>query len=132
MTGLDTNVLARYFVKDDAQQGERASALLLNECTPESPGFVNYIVLCELVWVLGQCYDIPKERIVGVLAEILQAPQIRVQSPRTVWLALEDYSQGAADFADCLVARVNLDYHCEATLTFDRDAADSPGFRLLR
>ena len=36
MTGLDTNVLVRYIVRDDAAQTERADTLL-QEFSPEAP-----------------------------------------------------------------------------------------------
>ena len=40
--------------------------------------------------------------------------------------ALYLYQQGAADFADCLIAAKNLAAGCEATVTFDETAP--PGF----
>src|ERR1035438_4711381 len=52
MTGLDTNILVRYFTNDDLEQGRRAADLLRN-LTLESMGYVSLVTLIELVWVPG-------------------------------------------------------------------------------
>ena len=48
MKGLDTNVLARYLTQDDAKQSKVATSLI-EGLSPEQPGFVSKVVLCELV-----------------------------------------------------------------------------------
>ena len=131
MTGLDTNVLVRYLVQDDPVQSQKATAFIETTCTAESPGYINHIVLCELVWVLQRCYQVERAGIVRLLQQILQTRQLRVQSPRTVWFATEDYENGSADFADYLVARSNVQQDCRETVTFDVQAAKALGMRLL-
>lgn len=56
MIGLDTNVLVRYIVQDDPEQSAPATNLIEGQCMDQVPGFVNSIVLCELVWVLSGRY----------------------------------------------------------------------------
>ena len=63
---LDTNVLVRYLVDDDAKQAEAARALL-DALTPARPGFVCREVMVELVWVLRRTYGHTPERIAAVL-----------------------------------------------------------------
>jgi len=58
MTGLDTNILVRFFVKDDLEQSRRAKELL-RTLTPESPGFVSLVALAEMIWVLRSQYRMP-------------------------------------------------------------------------
>lgn len=130
MTGLDTNVLIRYLVQDDARQAERATAIIEN-CSAEAPGYISHIVLCEMVWVLEGCYDQKKSKIVAVVEGILGVTQLEVECPAVVWQALEDYKLGRADLSDHLLARANLAAGCTETVTFDKKAADSPGFRAL-
>ncbi|WP_289501011.1 PIN domain-containing protein [Gloeocapsopsis sp. IPPAS B-1203] len=48
MIGIDTNILIRYFTKDDLEQWELAVQIIQNN----QPCFVSNIVLCEIVWVL--------------------------------------------------------------------------------
>jgi len=45
--------------------------------------------------------------------------------------AREDLRRGAAEFADCLLARGNPSSGCSRTRTFDRAAARPPGFEPL-
>ena len=55
MIGLDTNVLVRYLVRDDAEQAEAARSLL-ESLTVDSPGYVCREVTVEVVWVLERRY----------------------------------------------------------------------------
>ena len=48
MIALDTNVLVRFLVGDDAEQAEAARALL-EGMTPERPGFISREVAIEVV-----------------------------------------------------------------------------------
>jgi predicted nucleic-acid-binding protein len=50
MTGLDTNVLVRYIMQDDAKQSPLANRLL-ESFSPESPGFVP----SSLLWNSPAC-----------------------------------------------------------------------------
>ena len=55
MIALDTNVLVRYLVDDDAEQAQ-AARTLLEGLTAERSGFVCREVIVELVWVLQRTY----------------------------------------------------------------------------
>ena len=57
MTGIDTNVLVRYITRDHPEQHAAAKRHLESNCTQETPGYVNVIILCELAWVLTTAYD---------------------------------------------------------------------------
>ena len=50
MIGLDTNVQVRYLVQDDPGQSRKATQVIAKRCTRDDSGFINRIVLCELVW----------------------------------------------------------------------------------
>jgi predicted nucleic-acid-binding protein len=52
VTGLDTNVLARYLMQDDPRQSPRATRLI-ESLSAEAPGFVPVVTIVELVWVLS-------------------------------------------------------------------------------
>jgi len=49
VTGIDTNILVRYVTHDDPEQYRAARTFLESNCTREEPGYVNVIVLCELI-----------------------------------------------------------------------------------
>ena len=46
MRGIDTNVLVRYLVQDDAQQAAK-SARFIEACTDDAPGLIGHIVHAE-------------------------------------------------------------------------------------
>lgn len=132
MTGLDTNVLIRYLVQDDPTQSKAATQLIEKQCSHDNPGFLNHLVLCETLWVLEGCYRQSREILVKTVEQMLRVAQLRVEDPQVVWQALDDYRNSRADFADHLLSRINGDHDCTTTVTFDREAAKSPGFTLLQ
>ena len=131
MLGIDTNVLVRHLVQDDPRQSHAATQVITKQCTRDNPGFINRIVLCELVWVLESAYGYSKDTIVNVLDRLLRTSQLRVEDAQTAWTAYRLYQKGKADFADCLLGSTNRLGGCESTVTLDRAAGRLEGFQLL-
>ena len=131
MNGLDTNVLVRYLIKDDPAQARKAAAFIRTHCTQASPCMINRIVLCELVWVLDVSYGYDRETIAGVLEKILRTHQFIVEDIDTAWAAWRDFRRSKADFADCLIGRINRAHGCEDTASFDRQAGGLDTFTRL-
>ncbi len=131
MTGLDTNVLVRYLVKDDAMQAKMAADSIMNIIRSGGRCFINHIVLSELVWLLESAYGYAKKEITGTLEKILMTRQFEIESKDILHQAINDYSSGKGDLADYLIGRINQAEKCAATLTFDRDLKDSSIFRVL-
>jgi len=129
--GLDTNVLVRYLVKDDPVQAGIAERFLSVRCTVDNPAFISQIVLCELVWVLMRSYKVPRKDLVHTIKRLLQTKQVRLQSPKTAWLALEDFDAGLGDFTDRLLSYSNREQGCSVTVTFDVAASRAEGMELL-
>lgn len=132
MIGLDTNILIRHLTQDDPAQARKASYFIKHSCTQELPGYINRIVLCELVWVLESAYKYPRESLVAVLDQLFRTSQFVIEDLPEAWIALRLYGKGAADFADCLLGVINRRLGCERTVTFDRDAGRIEGFDLLK
>ncbi len=131
MIALDTNVLARYVVADDPRQAAAARRLIESSCTTESPGVVSLVVLCELVWVLGQGYRYRRSQVALVLRRLLAAQDLAVERRELAWQALNLYEEGTADFSDYVIGLCGRQEKATVTCTFDRRAATSPLFRLL-
>jgi predicted nucleic-acid-binding protein len=128
--GLDTNVLVRYLMQDDARQAAQATRLL-ESLTPEAPGFVPLDTDVELVWVLSSCFDLGRSDLVQALDSLLRTKELVVERVEVVWKALRHFRVGSADFADCLIERSAAAAGCERTVTFDRAAAKHVGMALL-
>jgi predicted nucleic-acid-binding protein len=131
LIGIDTNVLVRYILDDDPVWSASAQRFIDDACTMERPGFVNLIVLVELVWVLKQTPGWKKEEICTVISEILLADNLIVESPALIASALEAYKKGRADFSDFVIAAVNQTAGTSTTVTIDKDAAKESGFAKL-
>jgi predicted nucleic-acid-binding protein len=130
MTGIDTNVLVRYLVRDDAEQARKASQFIKNQCSTEEPGLINRVVLCELVWVLETAYQYPRQSVALVVENILRTAEFITEDHREAWLAFQEYQNGA-DFADAFISAVNQRLGCGVTVTFDKKAGRRPGFSVL-
>ena len=131
MRGIDTNVLIRYLVQDDATQAKSATTFIEQHCTADDPGFVGHIVFCELAWVLENNYAQSRMQIATIIEELLQVVQMQAQDPEIIWRALNDYKKSNVDFPDHLLARINESNGCDTTFTFDKKAAKQTGFELL-
>jgi len=131
MVGIDTNVLVRHIVQDDEEQGALARELIEDTLDSINQGHLPLIVLCELVWLLGTGYGYSRKQIALALRQVLVTDCFAVERHALAWAALYDYDAGGADYADCIIARINREYGADPTFTFDRKAAKSDGFRLL-
>jgi predicted nucleic-acid-binding protein len=74
---LDTNVLVRYIMQDDAKQSAKATKLV-ESLTGDEPGFVTLVSVVELVWVLSSSYALTREQVIQALKALLRAKQLVV------------------------------------------------------
>ena len=132
MIGLDTNVVIRYLVQDDPQQSALATQFIETVLSPVDPGFVTLVTLCEIGWVLSECYETDKRTLRAVIEGLLTSKQIVIQEAELVWKALRALDAMAADFSDALIGQVALAAGCRTVVTFDKGAAKLAGFELLR
>ncbi|MES2561808.1 MAG: type II toxin-antitoxin system VapC family toxin [Pseudomonadota bacterium] len=112
MISLDTNVLARYLLNDDAEQGKIAVALLSGADAVTAP----VSVLLELVWVL-EANDCTRDEILKGFRHVFGLPNFSVREVRVIEYALRWY-EGGMDFADAL--HLALSEKDEKFATFDR------------
>ena len=130
MIGLDTNVLVRFFLKDDPVQSVKAGKLM-NALTAEAPGWVGVPTLLELVWVLASKNRFDRKTIAQTLDRLLSLKEIVVEREEVVLEAVIAFKRGRADFADCLIASAARAAGCNRTVTFDATAARDAGMELI-
>lgn len=131
MIGLDTNVLVRMLVMDDAAETAKVQALM-QTLSMESPGFVSQVVMTELFWVLSSRYKYSRAQLGDTLELLLRAVGLSIEHRDAVWNALYTFRTTKADFADCLIAHYGIAAGCDYTLTFDADASELTGMRSLQ
>lgn len=131
MKGLDTNVLVRYLVQDDLEQWKSSAEYIKKVKANGETCFINNIVLCELVWVLGNSYKLSRGEIIEVLEKILRTSIFDFEDKGTAWWAVQQVKQGKADFSDYLIGRLNQVAGCTETASFDAKLKGAEGFRSL-
>ncbi|TPK77147.1 type II toxin-antitoxin system VapC family toxin [Mesorhizobium sp. B2-4-15] len=122
--GVDTNVLLRMVLNDDAEQ--RAKALVFgNGLSEDNPGFVSLIVLVEFNWSLISRYKLPKEQVLTAIQRLLKIRTLVFEDFDAIVVALERSNMPQVDFADALIAEHNRNLGCSHTVTFGQRAAGS-------
>jgi predicted nucleic-acid-binding protein len=102
MIGLDTNVLARYYVEDKTDgeaQRQRLAARRLIESG--QPLMVCKTVILEFEWVMRGYYNFTQEEVTAVLRHLLALPHVTIEDRDTVDKALSHCDAGI-DLADAL------------------------------
>ena len=128
MLGLDTNVLVRLLVADDAAQTRRARALVARAVEREEPVLVSLPVIIETEWVLRSRYTFDKAAILASLSGLMAAREFTFEDEPAIEEALYRWKDSAAGFVDCLIAAHNRRLGCTATATFNVAAARIQGF----
>jgi predicted nucleic-acid-binding protein len=127
MPALDTNVLVRFLVRDDAAQAAAAADLIRRWLSQGRPPFVPVSVMLELEWVLRSAFGFGKDELVGALSKLLSARDMRFESEGALEMALATYQRERADFADCLHVALAAQAGEPPLWTFDRAAARLEG-----
>ncbi len=115
---VDTNVLVRAAVLDDASQAALAADLLRDAETAA----VTLPALCEFAWVLGRGYRWGANDIFGFIETLLDSPSVHVDRPAAdAGLAM---LAAGGDFADGVIAFDGRRLGGEVFASFDRKAVE--------
>ena len=131
MIGLDTNILVRYILNDDPVWSQSAQNFIDNACTIDNPGYINFVVLAELMWLLSNQPSWGRVELATVVDQLLRADNLEIEDPELLEIALSKFRSGKADFADYLIAGLNEKANAAPTITIDRVAARDSGFQKL-
>jgi predicted nucleic-acid-binding protein len=112
MHAVDTNVLVRLLIGDDAAQSKRAAALFKKESI-----FIPKTVLLETEWVLRRLYRLERATVVGSLRKLGGLGNVEFEQPLVVAQALQ-WCEGGMDFADAL--HLASSHVASKFATFDR------------
>jgi len=75
MRGLDTNVLIRYLVADDARRTASAEKVVEHSRRSRDLLYISSVVLCEAIWVLTRSFGQAKAETIRILELILNTEQ---------------------------------------------------------
>lgn len=113
---VDTNVLVRAILEDDAKQSKIAQQELARAETVA----IALPALCEFVWVLSQGYKVAAAEISEAVRVLINSANVVVDRP-AVEAGLAVFDAGG-DFADGVIAFQGRALGGETFISFDRQA----------
>lgn len=127
MRSVDTNLLVRLIVRDDAAQVRAAEAFAA------SGAWVSHLVLAETVGVLDAVYERSAAQIAAALQMLLHHEHLSMQDADVVGSALERYrKRPALGFSDCLALEIARKAGHLPFGTFDKDLGKLEGTQRLK
>ena len=101
MRAIDTNVLVRLLVRDDAAQARAADDYIAKGA------WVSHLVLAETIWVLSAVYQRSAAQQIALLDVLLMHQSLVIQEADVVAAALAHFRRKPAlGFSDCLVLEI--------------------------
>lgn len=116
MIGLDTNVLARYYVASSDAASQHQSALARKLIESGKSLYVSKSVVLELEWALRGYYKSPPTEVLSVLRHLVSMPNVQIEDRVAIELAISALADGF-DFYDALHHASSR--HCTSLATFD-------------
>ena len=132
MAALDTNVLLRFLLQDDAVQSAKATRLIRGALDAGETLYVPVSVALELEWVLRSRFKLDKAAVAQTFAGLLQTVELHFEATAALEWALGEYESSAADFSDCIHAALVLNAGEAPLWTFDKAAARLQGAAELK
>ncbi|MCU7836228.1 MAG: type II toxin-antitoxin system VapC family toxin [gamma proteobacterium symbiont of Taylorina sp.] len=117
MIGLDTNILARYYIQDKSDcEAQKQHKLAKEVLESGKPLMVCLTVILEFEWIMRGYYHFKTTEISSVFRHLLSLPHITIENHTIILKALSNFENGF-DFADSLH---HASYkECEQIVSFD-------------
>jgi len=117
---VDTNLIVRYLVQDDAKQARVAEKLFEACDRGDAVVVVLPVVLAECVFVLDSFYRQARADIASALERLISSPGVEIDGVMVQLDALKRYKDTKVHFVDCLIAATAVAQNTPVA-TFDRD-----------
>jgi predicted nucleic-acid-binding protein len=126
MRSVDTNVLVRLLVRDDARQTAVAEDFVAGGA------WVPHLVLAETTWVLTSVYDRSARELAAAIERLLDHRDLALQDSDSVHAALRTFrKRPSLRFSDCLIVEVAKRAGHTPLGTFNRDLVRLDGVEKL-
>jgi predicted nucleic-acid-binding protein len=127
MIGLDTNVIARIVLADDAAQTRQAAAMLDAAQQRGEEISLSLPVVLELEWVLRSAAKLGKTAVITTLRHLLETEHLQIENEGALEYALHLYEGSKADFPECLFVAKYRMQGCRVMASFDVQACKLDG-----
>ncbi len=103
MKAIDTNVLVRFLVCDDADMPERARHIFEQARDKSEPLLIPTLVLLETLWVLRSSYAFSRDTIIESVKQLLILPAVTFESYGLVRAFIHEATAANTELADILI-----------------------------
>ncbi|MGE3311305.1 MAG: PIN domain-containing protein [Limisphaerales bacterium] len=117
---LDTNVLVRFLVQDEAKQSAAATKLMNDAQSGAYELLLDRMVLAELVCVLMSHYKRTRVDVANTALAIVRSPQVRVEREPELVDSLLRFRDHGVDLVDAWLAATGASSGLDVA-SFDRD-----------
>lgn len=117
---LDTNVLVRFLVQDDAAQTAAATRLINDAQTGVYELLLDRMVVAELVYVLMLHYQRSRVDVANTVLAIVRSPYIRVEQESRLVDSLLRFRDHGVDLVDAWLAAIGASSRLDVA-SFDHD-----------
>ena len=122
MRAVDTNILVRLLVRDDAAQVKVAENFV------EKGAWVSNLVLVETLWVLDAVYERSPSQLAKAIDLLLNHETLTLQDADVVTAVLGHFrKRPTLGFSDCLILEIARKAGHLPVGTFDKNLAKSDG-----
>jgi predicted nucleic acid-binding protein len=118
---LDTNILLRYFTRDDEQKAKQALDLLIRVERGEEKIITSSLVIFETVFTLQRFYKVPRESIKELVLSIVSLRGLHLPGKNVYYQAFDLYITKNISFADAYNAVYMLSEGISNIYTWDTD-----------
>jgi predicted nucleic-acid-binding protein len=126
MRAVDTNLLVRLLVRDDAAQVKATEEFVAGGA------WVSQLVLAETIWVLDAVHERSAVQLAAAVEMLLNHERLTIQEADVVQRALEQFRvRPALGFSDCLVLEIARKAGHLPLGTFDRTLSKLEGAQRL-
>ena len=126
MRAIDTNVLVRMIVQDDARQATSAKLFV------ESGAWVSILALAEATWVLSTVYELSAHKVAEAIGMLLDHRDLVLQESEAVEAALTLFREKPSlGFSGCPMLHLARRAGHSPLGTFDRNLARVDGARKI-
>ncbi len=131
MTFLDTNVILRYVLADEASKTNRCERLFSRVAGGNESVMTHVLAIAEVIWVLTSTYHVDKERVVDALVSLLTLDALFLKDKECVLSALGLYRTQSIDFIDACHACFMHNRKLQTIYSYDSDFDHLPGIQRL-
>jgi predicted nucleic-acid-binding protein len=128
---LDTNLIVRFLVNDDKQQGAKVRRLFERAEESSERLFIAIPTVLETLWVLSVVYAFERSEILDALDLLTQMPVLEFEQYPSIRQLIRVGRESKADLPDLLIGLSGKYCGCDATLTFEKRLPKTGLFELL-